>query len=1099
MDQLKTIGLDGCEKCCKAFIPSEVPHECPLMVQGQGTDMQHSDLLRKAIEIRRSQNINYEDFPRFNREEWHTIFKRKVLTYNTVSRNKNIRAGLRFLIYILLEGATDMNKTEEARKLYWKIFFLLPYLLFQIAPPGHTGINKIVAERLRKMLYGEVDELFKEADAISAYYNAPQEGPNGTKLDTHTRKTRRIRSLISRGFLGKAHRLMRSNDKWVDPNTDANVEAAVRTLFPAATEETNTLQCQPSSDAQTPLRKFLTTENVAEALKSKSTGAGPTGMQMDFLVVAGETPEGLEFLTRAMNACLGDVAPHPVNSCLGVGVLTVLAKQPKGYRNIVVREALLRLMSRAIVLREQEAIAKSLAPLQVGVGVKGGAEFMVHTVSRLLELNPTWAMLTLDISNAYGRVSRAAINKKLTDIEDDSADLTKAYFKRFMLKDIEVFTRGQLIFLSQEGLLQGDPLSPLLFSLALQSTLAMAQDTISLGTGSTPDPKSGMVMAYLDDITVVAPLSKIGPVYNQMKTFLASINLTINKEKTQLLEPRMLSQHVVSNARQDLMHELSNMMLDYGFDKSVTSAKLLGVRVGGNHQAVKDGLEADVDQSIFAKLTEYSRTSKQGALLLLRVCMSKMNHYVARNVPKELAQPALFKHDAAVTNTLCGIIDEPFPSVTVYNQFPLPIKNGGMGLPRLVEMSDLAYTAASISTLQTWRKFLPDHNPLLVGWTSEKPPENSPALSGLKTSLAAVHEIFDKANSGVRGRKAITATLPKKMPDLLKFNDVDKLQNRFMLYLNRVNIDLHKRSLGTDEQRAVYNSISAPYASAYLQTVPSESALTLSNEQMLISLRMRLGLPIVKYFECDPEAECACGKTIKDGIVKFTDAHLLNCQETARFKNRHDAMVGVLCQAALSVKLSPVRELPCTRNQMGASQNHAKYDISCPNLDPGVMISHFDATFPSVISSGCMKAGANRPLAVADARVREKHTKYDKYIKDKSANFTPLVIEAQGAVHHEVINFLKKLSYRANHQAPDQAAWTAENFIQYWTQRLSCELHRHNGTGIANAIRAQKAAFSECPLDQPQIQEDGAAPGTEPLVDNGEPIIEHELAVAMSQ
>ena len=50
-----------------------------------------------------------------------------------------------------------------------------------------------------------------------------------------------------------------------------------------------------------------------------------------------------------------------------------------------------------------------IAPLQLGVGIKGGTEILVHTARLLLEANPTWACCSNDIRNGFNEVSRDAV------------------------------------------------------------------------------------------------------------------------------------------------------------------------------------------------------------------------------------------------------------------------------------------------------------------------------------------------------------------------------------------------------------------------------------------------------------------------------------------------------------------------------------------------------------------------------------------------------------------------------------------------------------------------------------------------------------------
>ena len=81
------------------------------------------------------------------------------------------------------------------------------------------------------------------------------------------------------------------------------------------------------------------------------------------------------------NCCAApEVAPHLCGASL-------LAYQKKdgGVRPIAVGEALRRLTSKCLSHSVQEQASQTLTPLQVGVGVKGGCEAIVHAVSYTLD------------------------------------------------------------------------------------------------------------------------------------------------------------------------------------------------------------------------------------------------------------------------------------------------------------------------------------------------------------------------------------------------------------------------------------------------------------------------------------------------------------------------------------------------------------------------------------------------------------------------------------------------------------------------------------------------------------------------------------------
>ena len=90
-----------------------------------------------------------------------------------------------------------------------------------------------------------------------------------------------------------------------------------------------------------------------------------------------------------------------------------------GHRPIAVGEVIRRLVSKCLSRAVQSDALSLLSPLQVGVGVRGGCEAIVHAVSHFLE-DPTlssaskWTLL-LDFSNAFNSISRAHMFEEVRD------------------------------------------------------------------------------------------------------------------------------------------------------------------------------------------------------------------------------------------------------------------------------------------------------------------------------------------------------------------------------------------------------------------------------------------------------------------------------------------------------------------------------------------------------------------------------------------------------------------------------------------------------------------------------------------------------------
>jgi len=123
-----------------------------------------------------------------------------------------------------------------------------------------------------------------------------------------------------------------------------------------------------------------------------------------------------------------------------------------------------------------------LAPRQLGLEVRGGAEAIVHTVySYISSASPYNAIVKLNFENAFNTVRRYFIFESVATYVSG--------ILQYILSSFEApstLVLGPYTIPSSEGVQKGDPLGPLLFGIALSDALS----------GST------FTAGYLDDITL---------------------------------------------------------------------------------------------------------------------------------------------------------------------------------------------------------------------------------------------------------------------------------------------------------------------------------------------------------------------------------------------------------------------------------------------------------------------------------------------------------------------------------------------------------------------------------------------------------------------
>ena len=173
-------------------------------------------------------------------------------------------------------------------------------------------------------------------------------------------------------------------------------------------------------------------------------------------------------LTSIVNLLASGGATRDTAPFMAGGGLTPLRKPDDDVRPIAVGETLRRLVGKCLVRHKEIAphLEGIFLPNQVGVGISGGAEAVVHAVSDLVDehgQDPNLALLKVDFQNAFNTVSRAAL---LETIQTEFPPLARWAWWCYG-EHSKLWVDGQPIE-SQSGTQQGDPLGPLFFSLLLR-------------------------------------------------------------------------------------------------------------------------------------------------------------------------------------------------------------------------------------------------------------------------------------------------------------------------------------------------------------------------------------------------------------------------------------------------------------------------------------------------------------------------------------------------------------------------------------------------------------------------------------------------------
>jgi hypothetical protein len=484
---------------------------------------------------------------------------------------------------------------------------------------------------------------------------------------------------------------------------DGNIRAALRILLsddkPAEDNDATynqLLERHPQADAnrKTPPNPNLlgnclqvTEVEVKKAIRSFPPGSsgGPDGLRpqhvADLVSCVDSGPALLTAITGFVNTLLRGQCAAEVIPILFGAKLTALMKKSGGIRPIAVGYYWRRLVAKCANFYASSKLATYFAPIQLGVGVPGGAEAAVHACRRYIEAMPdNYVVVKLDFSNAFNCIHRDAMLEAIyQQVPEIYAYCHLAYSETTMLK------YNNRSISSDEGIQQGDPLGPTLFCLTIHPMLQSLSSELRVG--------------YMDDITLGGPedvvAQDVSQIKNEGNSFGVHLNITkcecISKFATTSVEP--LAEFI---------------QLD------TSKATLLGAPLS---------VGSAMDTTLQKRLLELNRAT--GRLRLISAHDSLVLLRASCGAPKLLhslrASPCANHNtlpdiDSALRSCLSYISNVNITNLQ-WQQASLPVKNGGLGIRSVVSVATPAFLASVSSTKQLQDRLLsrclldiPDHH-----------------------------------------------------------------------------------------------------------------------------------------------------------------------------------------------------------------------------------------------------------------------------------------------------------------------------------------------------------------------------------------------------
>ena len=811
--------------------------------------------------------------------------------------------------------------------------------------------------RLDRARKGSWCQLFAEADQ-----EVPVPGKRGPRVSALTTDTRGFKelvlNLVEDGQLGKAAAALGSLG--VHPLSKQILEE-LEAKHPRA--QGNGLAW--GGERPTLHTPLFNTDLICAVVRSFNLGSAPggSGLRPGHLTDPMALPMGdvdhrlSEPLTRVCNILAGGKAPLQAAEWIAGAPLTPLKKRDLGVRPIAVGELMRRLVSRAFCLLpalKKRTQACFLELHQLGVGIRGGAEAAVQCVKMRLQLagknKERVAVLKLDFENAYNTISRQVI---LEELKADFPEVVPWFFFCYG-QEAKLTCQGRILpFGSAQGVQQGDPLGPFLFSIAMRRCCKRLLAELP----------SSLSVWYLDDGTVVGSEEDVERAWEIVQEEAPRVGLKINAKKCEVwtsdgLECSFLPQDVCRSSPD-------------GFE-------LLGCPVGLPrfcHETVMRRVRKIADA--LERLDAIN--DPQVEYLLLRSCLGIPKLVFAlRASPPSFIRQAARAFDELIVTTFGKRFSLDL-SEQQWRQVGLPVRLGGLGLMKAEDLLEPCFLGS-----------------LITGQPAVA------ALLGVRVPTRCFEgaaEAFEDLRKRLPGVNGVPVTLEDLEAGCSGHPHAQRMLTAFV----------HERtqaSLSGEEMSARdclrLRAVCRENCGNWLNALPVESlGLKFAPWEFQVALKWWLGIPLFpKGAKC--QLVSMEGRACGADLDEFGD-HAVKCATGPTRIARHDGVNLAWFYIVRAAGFHPILE-----QHLDPDSKRRSADTFVPNWTAGSGCAH-DWVIPHVMQNRALKhRNANPSEAVRVAEVRKKSGAAEECAK-RGIDFLPLALDTFGGLGMLAMKAIRKV------------------------------------------------------------------------------------------
>jgi hypothetical protein len=839
--------------------------------------------------------------------------------------------------------------------------------------------------------------------AIDADNTLTQQRELRAKAD---RRIKRAQSKINQGYVSKAFAALTSNGVH---DFSAESVAAMRSLHPA-----KRLGEMPPMPPSTP-RIAIDLEKLKEVIRHIDNGSSPgisgwSGAHAAQLIANDTCLRGIGVIVRLM--LNREEAALALRNLLLAVPLADLRKgsNGKGHRPVTLGEIFYRITARYALTLTPESVIQSLFPaMQYGaVGQSSGQERALHLMRTARAMQPRGVTISIDSMNAFNTLYRTHIAKVLYSHPQLSHLWAIFDFAYGESSALIMYQRGEAraVLDSAEGVKQGDALGSFLFCLAIQPALQAASQASRLRC---------IIIAFVDDINVVGPLTNALTAFDSLRFQLGRIGLQLALPKcSALFNCAALEVSAADRARvRQAGIAITNEIVALGCCISEDGALI--------HKWA-EGLLAEAETQAEQLLHPSMRV--QHAMLLLRMSLAARMDYIMRVLPPEYSLPLLRGFDALLLRTFLRIaqIEAPADAVEhtrLVQRIQLPVSMGGLGIASKAAIAPIAWFASLVTAVTDVLSLCKGDigvarrtrlHAEIVAAELEITATNPQYHLNLPDAMASSDDgprrpsIWAAAAARLRNqraeRRAVAAPaaaaapesihqLPASHPATAGALVPPHLQRLLSAQYHRLCRERLLRRLHSDgrhSERASLLSASQRNSALWLTAMPRDTRFRLRDEEMIQALRLRLHLP-PRDLSRLRATNCPCGA----GDLERDPLHYHSCKLLKRgaITTRHDLVLHTLSAIAeelgvpRTIEPRPAFVVGDEGDLDGPERQRQRPDLMLITTNHSVAELLTDITIVNPAAESCLTLGAaQRALSAVKTRETRKESKYGHLVRD---------------------------------------------------------------------------------------------------------------------